>query len=250
MSEEMPETFLELVQWAVGESSDVQGGPSTLVDVTGSYKSHKRNINSAWMFIQNLYPDWKFMYREGTHAWPTGSREQTLADLGLDRANAGRQRHGHWKENPAWSIYRQANRSDEQDLVFLPWDTFRVTYLRGEQDTPGQPRFVSIHPDMRLLLHPVPTAGYTLSYDYYRAAYSMGVDLPAGVTINDDQPDMPPEYRLVIVYYGLTKYGRKQAANEVYQDAHFEGQRLLKELERNQRPTRPQSNAVGLGGYP
>ena len=260
MSEFIPETFLDLVKRTIQESSDAQGGPSTLVNATGAHKLHKDWVNQAWMFIQNKYTDWRFMYREGTLTWPAGVRQLGLVDMDLtgpgdqDGVNlaVGRQRLGRWPDAPTFRSWRASgDRGTETFLSFVPWDNFRTTYLRGTlYSQEGLPQYITIHPNRGLLLHPIPSTDEVIDLEYYRAAYPMGETLPENVTQDDDEPDMPAEYRMVLVYYALQKYGRKNAANEVYQDAHFEGVRLLKELEQNQRPTRPLSSPVGAGGYP
>ena len=230
MSREMPATFLELAQRLVWESHDVSGGPSSVAEDSRQYRRHINWINWAWLDLQKQYTDWRFMFRELEAAWPINTRQRTPRELGLTGAANAKPELGWWRI-PAgdFRVWLPATPAQEHDLTFQEYDAFKRQHLRGTGRTQtGQPRWFTVHPDESLLLHPIPAAAYTLQGEYYRA--------PRPLVGNSDEPDIPVEYRLVIVYRALTEYGGFNAANEVYQKAHYEGERMMKQLEQTQRP--------------
>ena len=230
MSREMPETFLELVQRSVWESHDVSGGPATVDDDSRAYRRHINWINWAWLDLQKQYPDWQFMFREFEAAWPSGSPSRTPEQLGLTGEAGSPPSLGHWKKGGDYRQRLTGAPSTEGPLAVQIYSEFKRQWLVGNGRTQtGKPEYLAVHPDKSLYLHPIPDKTYTIGLEYYRAPRPMigNEAIPAG---------LPAEHRLVLVYRALTEYGGFNAANEVYQKAHHEGKRMMKQLEQVERP--------------
>ena len=245
MSREMPATFLELVQRSVWESHDVSGGPQSVEDNSQTYRRHINWINWAWLDLQKQYPDWKFMFREAEMSWPADASRQTLDELGLgltENANT-LATLGQWKTPHVFRAWPTATPGNQPLLDFVTYHRdggalgFKEQFLYGTTRTDtGRPQFITIHPDDSLLLHPIPNEAYTVVGEYYRA--------PVVMVGNGAIPEgLPMAHRLMLVYKALTEYGGYNAANEVYQKAHHEYKRMLRQLDQVQRPRNIRSGA-------
>jgi len=77
-------------------------------------------------------------------------------------------------------------------------------------------------------LGPKPTAGYTVAGEYWKSAQTLAADA--------DEPEMPAEIHMAIVYRAMMMYGRFTAAGEVFNDGEQNYRRILTALVRNQTP--------------
>ena len=148
---------------------------------------------------------------------------------------------GHWKKGGDYRQWPTAAPLTEGPLIVQIYGEFKREWLVGSGRTQtGKPRYLAVHPDKRLYLHPIPDEAYTIGAEYYRA--------PRPMIGNEAIPEgLPAEHRLVLVYRALTEYGGYHAANEVYQKAHHEGKRMMKQLEQVERLRDIRSGPGGPG---
>lgn len=128
----------------------------------------------------------------------------------------------------------------ERTLAILPYDAFRAEYIFGtNRDNRGEPTTITVSPDNSIIVYPTPDAQHTIIGEYHRAAQEM--------TDDDDEPNIPVEFRIVLVYAAAAEYGRYEAANEVYQHFNYRYNRVMRQLEASQLPRPSLAGASGLG---
>jgi hypothetical protein len=87
---------------------------------------------------------------------------------------------------------------------------------------------IPIDPTNQLVLGPVPNEEYTITGEYQKS--------PQILAQNDDEPEMPEEFHMLIVYEALLTYGFSQAAGDVLNLASSRGGALRSALLGNQLP--------------
>jgi len=113
----------------------------------------------------------------------------------------------------------------ERELVIYPWMEFRGVYVRGV-NTPAYPGVISVKPDDTLYVGPPPDGVYRITGTYWKGLQQMAVD--------DDIPEMPSDYHMLIVYRALFKYAYNVVGQEILAWANTEGETLLDALVLNQ----------------
>jgi hypothetical protein len=176
--------------------------------------------SSAWDDVQLERPDWYWM--RGSFSFPTvaGDMDYSPADAGIAT------RFGMWDTNSFRAFL--TNRNDELKLSWLDYESFRDSYMIGPQ-IQSRPMYASIAPNLNILLGPIPEAAYTINGEYFKA--------PQTLTVDDDEPEIPAQFQMIIVYRALMLYARYEAAAEIYADAEMNYKRMLRRLELNQLPT-------------
>lgn len=227
-------TFLEITQ-ALQQECGVAGTLSSVTTTTANLARLVAWSNRAWVEIQNRHKDWEFMrssvLRGAGASFATVGSQATYA-LGSAGGTTGVTAavFGRWDE---WSfrLYTTATGvADEQQLAFRDYDTWRDGYMLGnQQNSPTRPCIVSVAPDKAVCLGPPPTAGFTVTADYWRKATQMAGD--------DSEPTgLPEEFHMLIVYRAMIKYGFFFLANEVIQRAQFEHNSMMASLEHDYMP--------------
>lgn len=175
--------------------------------------------------VQQEHETW--LFRRDDFSFETISGTQTYTPLA-----AGIDDFGAWYFDPDHSnlsgirIYSSA--SDEQDLIFFPWDEFRANYKYGSFRTQSsRPTIFSIKPNMSMELWATPDAVYTVNGEYIKTTQTM--------TANADEP-LFSDYHMVIVWKALMYYGAYEGAPEVYAHGEKEYRKMLAKLEINQLP--------------
>ena len=117
------------------------------------------------------------------------------------------------------------------------YDDWRDTYLYGAMRSAyTRPIVVAKVPDNTLACGPITSAGYTLVGDYYR--------VPSEMTAATDEPSLPEQFHMAIVYKAMMYYGASEAAPEVYDDGAAQYKAILAQILRTQ--TRPMRLAGAL----
>ena len=112
-------------------------------------------------------------------------------------------------------------------MTFLPWSYFQAIYRIGTQNN-GPIIHVTIDPQNNLVIGPKPDAVYTVTGEYQMSALEFSAD--------GDTPEFPSRFHDLVVYKAMEKYGLYHAAAEVIERGRVEGNRLMRQLEADQRP--------------
>lgn len=221
-------TYLEIVQKMARESGVISGAlPTTVVSQTGDLLKLVKFADDAWQAIQNHRNAWKWLRTEFAKPTIVGTARYTATAWSLDR-------FADWRvDNPATgeyptSIYVTATGvSDENEIVFIPWELWKSRYARGTQ-TNNRPNEYSISPAMEFCLGPIPDLVYTVNGEYRKGNQSLSA--------NTDTPEMPARFHDVIVQYGLELFQGHDEAPLAYANAKSRHLMLAHNLERDQLP--------------
>ena len=214
-------TFLELCQRLAREVDASGSGPSAVTGQTGENRRIVDWVASAWQDIQLQRNDWNWM--RGTFSFTTIADQDTYT-----AAQAGIASRCRAFDKEDIRIYTTATGvGDEMTLPFIPYEDWRYIYRVGTQ-TAQRPIACTIMPTNSLGLGPKPTAGYTVAGEYWKSAQTLAADA--------DEPEMPAEFHMAIVYRAMMMYGRFTAAGEVFNDGEQNYRRILTALVRNQTP--------------
>lgn len=186
----------------------------------------KQWLASAWLDIQRIVPNWKFLHRSTEWSTVAGHATYTPRECGIQDGQ-----FGFWEEEPRWRVRRTSDPNQEWELLRIPQYTdWYNLYQRGAtRTTTGMPTVYAIAPDKSVCLGMVPEAGYTIRAEYYRA--------PQQLVHAGDIPDLPSWHDpMIIVYRAMMWFGRYRAASEVYEQGMLEYRRLLNALMDDQVP--------------
>ena len=215
-------TYLELVQRLHSEAKVAGSSPTTVVGQTGMVARLVNWVLTAYEDIQNLHPQgWKFLQAPFSFTTTISKRNYALSDLELTDL-------GTWKIGPGdVRIYKSA--TDENELIYEPWDTYRLAYITGSARTQeGRPSVFSIKYDNSMDLWQIPNGEYTVNGEHFMKAQTMNAD--------EDEPLIPSQYQMIIVWRALMFFGAVMGANDKYEHGQNEYKRILRRLEMNQLP--------------
>ena len=180
-------------------------------------------INEAWMSIQRLHTDWHFMRASCSATTTEGTYEyDAAADFALTD-------FGHWaldyESGDTFRCYlTDTGTADEQLMGVLDYDDWRNQHLLGSLRSSYQrPSVVARAPAGTLMVGPIPAAGYTIAGDYYK--------MPTEMTLAGDQPSLPPQFDMAIVYRAMMFFGVSEAAPEIYGEGRSEWRIMRAQLE-------------------
>lgn len=180
-------------------------------------------VNMAWIDVQTEHPNWRWMRASATVA--TTASDNSYAPSEFSTTN-----FGHWIPNTFRCYTTSVGQSDEQHLIYMPYDQWRNIYDFGANATQtGRPAHFSVGPDQSVKLGPAPNStGYTIKADYQKE--------PSDMSGDSDTPDMPDEFHVMLVWKALMYYAAFESAPEVYQSAEREYKRHMSKLRLNQLP--------------
>jgi hypothetical protein len=218
-------TFLELAQNLRRECGIAGSGPAAVTGQTGELSRLVEWVKQAWFEIQSLHRDWKFLRLSASWTTVADQYAYTLTDCGITS-------FGQWvKECGNFRCYLTATGvSDEQYLNEMSYEALRNVWLfASNRNVSQRPTDIAIMPNDGIALGPKPTAGYTITGDYYRAPVTLSAD--------SDTPALPAKHDpMIIVYKAMMKYARFKSAPEVYAQAKEGYAPLLSSLRKDQLP--------------
>ncbi len=131
-----------------------------------------------------------------------------------------------WKNRPKCYL-TSGGIGAQYHLQFIDWETFCSLYRIGNI-TEAAPVHITIDPQDNIVLGPTPNDIYTVTGEYRMSAQVLAD--------NDDTPEMPSDFHMLIVYDAMRKYAGDQASQEAMARAINEGGRLRSALMINQLP--------------
>ena len=219
-------TFLELVQRLFNEAAIEGTSPATVTGQTGMAGRCVNWIQDAYKDIQGEHWNWDFLEAAISFATTSGNREYSLVTMGL--TDLAEYKTG--KDNQSLSglkLYKTSV-TDEQDLLFIPWEHFNQIYNLGSlRNNTGRPVVFSIGSSKSLHFWPTPDDAYTVSGRYYKA--------PSELSGNDDTPIFD-NHHMVIVWRALMFYSGFEESASKFTFANNEYMKLLSKLERDRLP--------------
>ena len=220
--------FLALCQRVRQECGISGSGPTTVVSQTGNLKRLVDWTNTAWMDIQTSHQNWDWMRSSASF---TTVAAQSSYPLGTGTGTVGVSvaTFGMWDRDTFRNYVTSVGTNSEVFMDFIHYDTWRDSYMYGAmRNTTTRPLQMSISPAKAIVLGPPPTAGYTITGDYFTA--------PLDMTLDADTPSLPAQYHMAIVYRAMMSYGGYESAPEVYQRGETEFSKLMRRMTADRLP--------------
>jgi hypothetical protein len=215
-------TYLQLCQ-QLREKAGISGtGPSAVTGQTGEMQRIVNWVNQAWEEIQLKHTNWNWMRGDFSFQTVANDYDYSPADAGIAS------RFSQWDQSTIKSFRTSIGVSNEYELQFLHYLRYRSLYLTGPQPS-GTPICFAFAPDRKLLIGPKPDGIFTVSGQYWKA--------PQTLSTNTDEPEMPAEFHMLIVWKALEMYGWYESAAEVIAVAEKKITFYMNRLEINQLPS-------------
>lgn len=172
--------------------------PATIAGQTGEMASVVNWMADSWRTIQQAKL-WGWMWEQASLT--------LAADASTITATVSARRYD--KES-------MLNGSDQ--LTYIPWQEFRGSYPPSTITT-GTPYEWTVRPDRSLAFNAKPADDLSLTVERYKEAQEIGADT--------DEPDMPADLHMAIVWGAVMLYAGFDEAGGLYQHAKSEYKRLL-----------------------
>lgn len=214
-------TFLELCQELRRESGASGTGPTA---VTGQAGENLRIVNwvkEAWRRIQRSRDSWRWMRAEAS------SFPLVVGTASYARSSIVASRFGRWIKESLF-LYK-ASTGEKIIPEYMPYEAFRQNFMYGATAENSPPQWWTIAPDESIVFHPPPDDTYALRVSYMKSAQTLSADA--------DEPEMPSDFHMAIVYGGLMLYARYEAAQEIIGEARTSYASEMQRLERSQLET-------------
>lgn len=211
--------FLQLAQRLRQEGGGLGSGPASVVDQTGDMRRIVDYASESYRTIQKAKRGWRWLWATVDIPVTAGQREYTQEQIAM--LVPGFTRFSHWKPG----VYKYAVTSEGLAGQRPLNDILYERAVRADFGTTPQanrPAWVAVTPGGGLRLSHEPTEDGTLSAVYYRTAQTL--------TADDDEPEMPEDFHMLIVWNALLHFGIVEAATETYARAEREAARMFKEL--------------------
>lgn len=214
-------TFLELCKRLRMESGMAGTGPVTVTGQTGEIGRVVDWVKSAYEDIQNLNASWNFLLQSFTFPTVAAKQDYSASDISItDLAS--------WKADSDEDFTIYSSYSDESWLTLTDWSSFRQLYLFGSaRSTTGRPSSLSVKPNRALWLYPIPNAVFTVTGQYYRKDY---------LVADADEPLVPVDYQLAIVWKGLMYFAAYSAASDLYAHGDREYKNIIRKMRMTELP--------------
>jgi hypothetical protein len=183
-------------------------------------------INTAWLEIQGLHNTWNWMRKP--FQWESIANVGDYLPSAITNTLTGEVMTDmrYWYKDTFRCQKKSIGIQDEQWLVEWEYYVFRNTY-RFNLQVVGRPVVFAENPQGKaIMLGQKPDDVYLITGEYQKQAYSL--------VTNTDEPDIPDEYHMMIVYKAMVSYGMFESAAEVVQRGQAQYQNLLTQLEREQ----------------
>lgn len=212
-------TYLELCRRFVGEYGIAGGtGPSTTVSQTGELGRVCRWIADAELYVNVLWTDWRFLWRQYSETLTIGSSTAPIHSVSTEPV----------REYDIRTFYLNKDQDSYIKLDYVEWSDFNGMYNVGARSN-QPPNVITMRPDRVLELDYPADAAYTLTADFYVSPTRMSADT--------DEPMMPEEFERIIIARAAIMYGNKEDAPEIISGAEAEYLDMLEKLEANQLPS-------------
>jgi hypothetical protein len=207
--------YLDLCKTTHSEGGIAGAGPATAVNQTGMSAKIARWVRDAWIDLQSLYPNWKFLRKRETKTLEAGEREYGLvSDLGMPNVRK-------WDNDLLFIT--DPDTGYRAPLKFVEYPDFEATY---SQFNPGKPSVFTVMPDFTLAFNATPDKAYVVTFNYWMTGERLVDD--------DDIPSIPEDHHMTIVWLALSRYGTHEGARNEKKDYQSEYLAALRRLEIDQ----------------
>lgn len=199
--------YLELCKRLAHEAGVNGPGPTTVVGQDSSLE-HGRIVNwvnNAWLDIQGMR-NWSWMWTNPTLTLTTGTFV-IAGTLPPDRYDQD-------------SAYFDDGSQEGRWLQYLPWDEYRHEYR--VLNAPDNLTAWTIRPDNSLSFNAQASVDQSISLERWSA--------PTSMTVDADEPAMPSDLHMLIVWTAMVKYANFDEAGVQRATAVDEHNKLMNQL--------------------
>ena len=193
--------YLQLVQRLHRESGRSTAAPTTVVNANERHARLFDWVADAWRNLQ-IEREWRWMRTTLDVALTVGQQTYTGAGLGADRFRRWRLDDDTY--NP-W-LYIDGSPNTLWPLQYTQLDEFRELYVYRTwgATTPVAWTFDEAN---QLIVGPQPALAYKLRMEFWKS--------PTELAADEDAPDMPEEFHLLLMWRALQEVAKFDAAPEV-----------------------------------
>ena len=117
-------------------------------------------------------------------------------------------------------------------MTWFDWNDFLFTYRNANLVAGNSPSIITVNPQDQLVISPTPHADsdptYYITGEYHASAQQLEAD--------EDEPEMPEDYQMVIVYQALIRYAQNEVEKSTLEGAGKELKELMTGLLADQGP--------------
>lgn len=194
--------LLQIVNTLKVESGRSGGPIASVVDATGSDARLVSWARNAWTRLQNDRT-WKWMRQVGTGTIVDGQASYTPATFSAAGLRG-------WVVNDDAYQPSIVPAAQTQPVAFLRQISFQMArqlFLRTPH-MPAAPQYWAEADDRSLVICPTPLGDWDLTIDYWAGNTSL--------TNDTDEPNMPSEFHMILVWMALMDVGSYDNAPDVY----------------------------------
>lgn len=208
--------YLQACQDLVSELGLAGGtGPTTVAGQRGELKNVTRWIRESFLWIDNLWGDWKYHWFQYSGSINAGSQQPTPASVPVH----------HWDRASLWL---DSGAAQAKKLNYMAWEEYRALYFHTAT-SPSAPTTFTVLPDSSLITYPPSDVLHTLRGEAWRRPL---------VLVNDnDQPLLPVQYHRLAIARAAIMYGNREDAPEIIGGFEAEYKDLLEKLQGDQAPS-------------
>ncbi len=211
-------TFLELCQQTIDDAG-ISGTITNTVDQEGEFGRVVKWVERATTEIEGLWFDWDFLHVFlSLNTIAEVSDYPPPSDLNL------------------WDIKTFAIPADEQRIEFIDWTRQKLDTTLPQD---GDPYKVTILPSKALRFYDTPTNVKEITVQYWMQ--------PKQLVDSEDEPNIPQQFRDIIVYKALQYYANFEASDETKIAGIEQYAPRLRQLESSDLPSFRNSGAVITG---
>lgn len=223
-------TFLELVQRLRQEAGLPGTGPSTVTGQVGRLKELVDWTAQAYVDIQqDRQGQWKWLRRPFTFDTTASDGIYAFGDVTDTLAGTAITRFSKWRIKdrliPPKIYLQSAGVGTQRWLHYMGYEPHQLLYSIGTQNN-GAPAYITIDPQDNIVLGPVPNDVYTITGEYLRGPQTLAAD--------GEEPEMPEQFHMAIVFRALIEYGYDQVAEEKLLRAERRHAEIQNKLSMNQ----------------
>lgn len=198
MSDNAPETFLELAQRLRVESATSGTGPASVVGQNDDSDSGRfvNWIRDCWVDIQREHNRWEFLWETGEEDTVTGQTDYDVTtSIGIRELDL----------NSFYCRNLTLSSTDKIKMTYVPHRAFKSRYGRSGA-TQGKPGLFTQLPNRLIRLREAgPADTWRMEFEFWRR--------PQVLVNNTDEPVIPVGHRMVIVWAALIKYAQWEENN-------------------------------------
>lgn len=217
--------YLDLVQSLHYEAQLPGSAPAAVTGQSGRAADLVRWVAEAWNDIQrDNNGRWKWLRGDFTLQTVADTADYAYTDATDVDTAAAITRFRRWdldRRDPPHIYLVSDGEEFERRIDILDWRDFRRLYVLATHDS-QYPSCVAADVGDNLWFGPTPDDIYLLSGSYWLSNQTLSAD--------DDVPEMPVDYHMLIVYRALTKYGYSLVAQDKLQRAAAEGLAVYENL--------------------